>query len=732
MQKLNLFKKNKLWLASLSITTMSSLVLAACGATDLTSQNNNTNNNSEQSHSNNSEDANSNQTAPKPNPDSNHNEANQNSNNDQTGSKPNHLIIPQATKNQLATAKILLQTPEIKTVLNNNKKAASATITANLLTLNKIGTFSQDTVKDAKTALGISTNPSIDEVDQTKVEAASVMSLIHTLEAQLKTAENDSNIVPNDKKDQFGTAVNKVKIQASNLLTKLNALPTKLSENANFLNNAREAFEAALTTYKAADTTTLSTAWVGLKKAHANYQTQLNEITPKLISAQKSGFELDQATSELEKYINTNVATFLSNTNNGTKHSLVLNTLVTKVRTSVLGTIGYDLWPEGNAPAGIPTGNNKKSSTQLYAIVVGLAHQTAAWNNLNQAMKILTFNQSLILEAVSAVNVFALHIDATVPLDVARLNAYLVVDGANAVKILTDNETNNSIAKTLTTIAKGIDHFDTLLAETGTNSLIHKLSDLESKVSDGNRKKKVTDLKTATQKLQTKFATFKDEWNKLQPLLWTTTGTTTTYPLLDAANKLNQLIGLANHYSDVLQVVGQAQSLQTLVNQITIAVNIIPSNQLDNPQETTLATILDEIVADNNSIIDNSFGKALDDFATESGWTDENKTAAEALAKSMTSSDSKTIRTGLIYTDLVGGATQNSANDESSKKLTFENLSYNLSNLENETDKKLHDLLELLNKQLQPSDGSQTSRLNNHLAAIFNNGNVLPESEVHN
>ncbi|MDQ0513972.1 hypothetical protein J2Z62_000410 [Mycoplasmoides fastidiosum] len=220
MKKLNLFKKNKLWLAGLGIATMSSLVLGACGTNDITPSNNSNsiNNNSEQHNPDNSEGANSSKNT----------------------SEPNIPIIPQATENQLAAAKILLQTPTIKTVLNNNKSAAWATITANLLTVNEVGIFSQDTVKDAKTALGVLTSTALTEVDQSKAEAASVMTLINTLETQLKTAENDPTIVPNNKKDQFRAAVNEVKVQTNNLLAKLNALPTKVGKGINLLDDVKK------------------------------------------------------------------------------------------------------------------------------------------------------------------------------------------------------------------------------------------------------------------------------------------------------------------------------------------------------------------------------------------------------------------------------------------------------------------------------------------------------------
>ncbi|MDQ0513974.1 regulator of replication initiation timing [Mycoplasmoides fastidiosum] len=705
MRKWNLFKKNKLWLTGFGLATISSLILAACSTTDVTPPNN-SNNNSEQPNSANTEGLNNNQTPETVTP-----------------------IIPQATENQLAAAKLLLQSSQIKTVLANNKNTALTDIKAHLLTVNEVGRFSQDTVKDAKAALGGLTDVAITGIDQDKADAASVISLVNTLEAQLKVVENNPAIVPTNKKNQFSTAVNEVKVQATNLLAKLNALPAQISVDNNLLDQTKRTFEAALKTYVEANATTLNTAWTGLQKAHEDYQAKLNEITPKLIEAQKSGFDLDQATSELEKYINTDVATFLSDTTNGTNHSLVLNALVTKVRINVLGTAGYNLWAEGDAPKGIPTGTNKKPSTQLYAIVVGLANQTAAWNHLSEAIKTLTFNHNLILGTTSAVNVLALHLATPVPVDVARLNAYLIVADANVVKILTEG--TDSIAKVLETIAKGISQYEVLLSEEGKDSLVQKLTVLENKVEDTQRKKKVTDLKTATQELVTKFATFKKEWNKLQPLLWTTSGTKITYPLLDNATNLNQLIGLANHYDDVLQVVGQAQSLKTLITQITTAVKPIPADTTNSIKEAPLIASLTGMVANINSLTQ-GFGKALNDFIAETAWTSENRTTVEALAKSTTTGKTTT-KTGLIYTDLVEGvAAQTTGDIQTPTKLSLKHLKIELEKLQDTTGRKLHDLLGLLNKQLQPSGSSQTARLNNHLAAIFNNGNVLPESEVHN
>ncbi|MDQ0513975.1 hypothetical protein J2Z62_000413 [Mycoplasmoides fastidiosum] len=708
MKKFNLLKKNKLWLASLGLATTGSLVLAACASNNTTPSNNsnNTNNNSGQSNQNNTDETTNNQTP-----------------------EPSTPTVPQATETQLAAARTLLQNEQIKTVLTNNKNFALAKIEANLLTVNEVGTFSQETVKDAKAALGETNAAVVSDVSGTNAQNASVMALINTLESQLKAAETKATVVPADKKDQFNAAVSAVKTQATNLLTKLNALPTTASAETNVLNAAKKGFEEALKTYSTATAATLTTTWTALKKAHEEYQAKLNEVTPKLIDAQKSGFDLDQATSELETFINTDVATFLSDATDGSKHSSVLNALVAKVRTSVLGTPGYDLWVAGDAPKGIETGDNKKPSTQLYAIVVGLANQTAAWNSLNDAVKTLTFNQNLSLDVASAVNVLALHLTIPVPVDVSRLNAYLTLDQSNVVKILHATDTN--IATTLETLAKGVNQYATLLSGTGTDTLVQKLTTLETAVTDDARKAKVTALKTAAEGLVTKFATFKTEWDKLQPTLWTTTGTTTTYPLLESAANLNQLIGLANHYDDVLQVVGQAQSLRALVTQITTAVKAVPSDMSQATQQAPLMHALQQIITDVSATSDNSFGKALTEFATETGWTGTNKTSAEALAKS-TTADSTTTKTGLIYTDLVEGVAATTGDSATPAKLSFTQLKTELEKLQTGTNKKLEEVLGLLNQQLKPSDGSQTTRLNNHLAAMFNNGDVLPKSEMHN
>ncbi|MDQ0513977.1 hypothetical protein J2Z62_000415 [Mycoplasmoides fastidiosum] len=702
MKKLKFLQKNKLWLTSLGLATTSSLVLAACASNTNTPPVNNSGQNSNNQNNNSGTDSSTINTTPTP--------------------ESNTPKVPVATEAQLAAAKTLLQQDTIKTVLANNKNNAVNQIKAHLLTINEVGTFSQETVAASKTSLSSGDNAAVTDITEEKAKAASVLALVNTLEAQLKAVENNTAIIPAAKKEQFTQTVTNVKNTATTLLNKLNKLPAAVTTDNNLLNTTKTAIETALDNYvKATTVQTLNPTWTALKKAHEEYRVKVNEVTPKLIDVQKSGFDLDQATSELETFINTDVGAFLSDATNGSKNTTVLNNLVAKVRTSVLGAPGYDLWVVGDAPKGIETGDGKKPSTQLYAIVVGLANQTAAWNSLNDAVKVLTFNHSLSLQTPEAVNVFALHLQVSVPVDVARLNAYLTVNESNIVKIL--NPTTGSIKSILDNLRQGVSHFDQFLvagSETGAQAkLVKDLTELETALSGDSKatlKQKVTPLKTAAATLVENFGKFKEQWTKFSALLWTGNTSQETYPILIEAAALNQAIGLANGYSDVLEVVGQAQTLQTRIQTITTSVKDDTA-----PLLATLKVLIDA-VADSGS-----FGTALKTFVAETTWDTDTKTKAEAIAKTASPNNS-----GYVYTDLINGTAATTGENPTPAKLSFSQLKTELEKLQGSSDKILGQVLALLNQQLKPSDGSQTTRLNNHLAAMFNNGDVLAKSEVHN
>ncbi|MDQ0513970.1 hypothetical protein J2Z62_000408 [Mycoplasmoides fastidiosum] len=736
MKKFKFLHRKNFWLASFGWTITSSLVLAACAHNPVVD--------SQQTKPNNSE-AMNNSANPEPTkPD----QSNQNNldiiNKTEDASKPgsdqsNNDVIPpssdtsqisaitQATQQQIVDAKRLLQQAEIKTVLNNNKEVASKKIKANILTVTKIGKFSQETVANSKQALGTTSDAIITTIDGNNEKNQSVAALVKTLESQLNAPTTTVQIVPTDKKTDFSKAINDIKIHANNLLSKLNDLPATVTTDTNIFHVAKTTFESALDSYSSATTTeNLQTAWLNLKKAQDDFQAKLNEAAPKLVAIQKAALELDKTTSWLESFINTDVANFLSNTTNGSQNSKILNALVAKVRTNVLGTLGHDLWATDDAPPGAES--DTQPSTQLYAIVVGLANQTTAWNNLEHEIKSLTFNQNLLLGVESAINIFAQHLETLVPVDVARLNAYLIFDQSNLLKILHSQSSINTI-EILEKIAKGVNQYATLLGSSEEETLVKKLTTLAAKVSDASRQTKVNTLKTAAEGLVTKFTAFKTEWDKLQDSLWIMNQSQIKFPLLEGAVNLNRLIGLANNYGDVLQALGQALSLRAIGNKIVDAVSPTLSST-SQEEQSPLIKSLQAIITEIKNTADNSFGKALDEFAKETQWTETNKSEAEAIAHSNTTSTPA--NTGLIYTDLVEGTMATTGTPSTPAKLSFEQLKTELEKLQDVGNKPLYYFLGLLGQQLQPSDGSQTARLTNHLAEMFNNGNILPETQIHN
>ncbi|MDQ0514011.1 hypothetical protein J2Z62_000449 [Mycoplasmoides fastidiosum] len=245
--------------------------------------------------------------------------------------------------------------------------------------------------------------------------------------------------MPTGEKENFTRALTKVKTDAANLLASLNDLP---KQNTKVLEGLQTKFITALTKFISATGTEVTIKLTALVTAKNNYEAGVKKVAEKLIIAEQKAFVLDSATSALSNYVNTKVATFLTVGNDKNKHTITLNNLVNQVRTGVLGTLGFNIWAAGNikteeAKRNLPTGiNENTATTQLYTIIAGLADQEAAWNTVNSALKSLTCHQSLLTKTDSAINLLVLHVEQAMPVDTARLNAYLVYDQSNIVKLL--------------------------------------------------------------------------------------------------------------------------------------------------------------------------------------------------------------------------------------------------------------------------------------------------------
>ncbi|MDQ0513995.1 hypothetical protein J2Z62_000433 [Mycoplasmoides fastidiosum] len=691
MKKLNLFKKNKLWLASLGLATTGSLVLAAC-ASQSPNQGTKTPDNPTNQPKNDNPATPENPVAPG------------------TPETPKVRVATEIQK-QLATA--VLDDVGVQKVLTDAVKAHQDQIMDQIKTVTFIDSLNQKTVADSIKNLGT------DSDQAAEANTSTVYALVKTLEANLASAT--ATEVPEAEKQVFTAALNQVKTDAAALLTSLKALP---EENANKeLETLEAAFTKALDDFIKSGATDSATKLNALVQAKNTYQAGVKKVAESLVHAEQKAFSLDSSASALQNYINTKVGSFLAGSN-GTKHTTTLNNLLHQVRTGVLGTLGGDLWTAGNIseteaaqnrPAGV---TEQSTSTQLYSIIVGLANQNAAWKNINQLLKSLTFNQSLLLKTADATNLFALHVDLTLPVDVARLNAYLINDQSNVVRLF-GASTGVNVHRVIENIAHSISNYDQfLVAGSGDNAqakLVKDLDDLsQALASETAKQTKVNALKTAAEGLVSKFQAFKNEWDqsKLQPLLWTGENNNQTIPLLSQANSLNQAIGVAKNYGDVQKVVGAVELIEDNISQIT---NILADTVAGKANE--LLAKLDAIIKDIESTSD-GFGKALADFVAETFTTGKDKADAIATAA----------KAGYVYTDLVDGTNRSQT---APARLSFKQLDTELKNLQAGNTKRLTTIANLLNNQLRPNQSSQTAELNNHLADLFNNGDVQTDPENH-
>ncbi|MDQ0513990.1 hypothetical protein J2Z62_000428 [Mycoplasmoides fastidiosum] len=698
MKKFNLFKKNKLWLASLGIATTSSLVLAAC-ASQTQGTNNNTNTNSG-------------------NPD------NQNGNSGtETPKEPATPLTPAvpeiktATAEQKALATVIVDNPGVKKVLEDAVTESVKVINAQLTTISKIDNLNQTIVTDSVTALGKADDPAAKEA------TSSVIALVKTLKANVTAAAEAT--FEDEQKTQFTAALDQVIKDAAELLTALNSLPK--ANDAKKLVDLQAKLKTALDELvKTSANTELTTKLKAVLDARDAYQAEVKVVAERLVAAEQKAFVLDSSTSALSNYANTKVAAFLTTDSKHEENTTTLNHLVTRVRSGVLGTLGADLWTVGNISETVAAQNRPSSiaanstSDKLYAIVVGLAEQQFASNTFANELKSLTYNQSLLLKADDAINLLGSHVEQNVPVDVARLNAYLVTKSANVVELLQPT-TGDSIKSLVATIDRTVKQYTDILIGTGTeeSKLAKELAAFETSVTETDKntqKAKIKALVEPAKALGTKLQSFKTELEKLQKLLVTvntTDATKNTYPLIEAATKLNQTIAVSKNYGDVLQVVGKVEILDTNIDAIT---KLVQTTGTQSALMKALDALVDEVKDAG------AFGSKLKEVAAINDLGSQQAELNKITNKT----------TGYVYTDLVDGKTAvTTGSSQAPAKLSFAQFKTELEKLQTGTGKLLTPITTLLNNQLRPSETSQTAVFNKHLTDLFNNGNVLPDTENH-
>lgn len=226
---------------------------------------------------------------------------------------------------------------------------------------------------------------------------------------------------------------------------------------------------------------------------------------------------------------------------------------------------------------------------------------------MQNEVKELTYRKAIAVKEDVALNIFALNVNNNLFQDVSRLNAYLLStsDAANVEKQLTVLGLETAMGNIAVSAAK---YVSVLVAPTtgGMAKLVQDLTTLEAAAfttEQAAQKGKVTALKTAATALVDKFTTFN---TKLQALL-------KLFPNVSAqAKNLNNSIGVARTYGDVLNVVGNGQLLTNTITTITTTVAA--------PAAEVTTGLIAEITALANDVAntaEGSFGAVLTAFATE-------------------------------------------------------------------------------------------------------------------
>ncbi|MDQ0513691.1 hypothetical protein J2Z62_000129 [Mycoplasmoides fastidiosum] len=734
MKKLKLFTKKRFLLVNLGLAVTSSLILVACGQNTSNSAGVNSSNNGRL-------------------------------NNPQIPNLPNNQR--RATEPQQETARSLLREEAVKTVLRSQRDAAVKIITANFDSVARISLFVKNDVKESIETLK-------NESTTNTQSPNTVIDLVATLKTAVTATGSKISI---DKQSQATAFLDLMTQKTTDLLDALNNLPE--SSTTNSLSTLNNEFFTALTNLATANNTNWTIFLETFLNIQNRYQTRLNELSPNLQKIQTSAFELDSVTASFEKFINNEAPAFLLNGDKASASAEHIKSLVSKVRNKVLGEQGADLWNQGDAPETIVGNEKRKKSTKIYSIVAGLANKNKAWAIIEEQIKVVTFNQALLLNDNNAINLLALYAQENVPLDAARLNAFLVNEKSNPAHLL-QTSTNNqgSIVSILQKLSTGLDRYETVLGNT-TNSklltdlteLVQELQPVSTETADTTKNSQITNiqkLKTASATLINKYQSFKNEWNKLQPILWKKSGEIINFPLLDDANTLNQAIGLASEYGHVLQVVGHAKELSEQIQKITQSIQPT-STDATKTNESVLMKLLDGVISELKS--DGAFAKVVEEFAKVTDWDNKIKTKAQAIAKSensqtsgylydllikddttenkaqadasasmassSSSSSSSQTATVVVQADTVTTAGQGAQQTppaagttptdpvQKSTQLSLPELKTELTKLQSGSDKQLTVILNLLNQQFNLSNQTQTQQLSLKLALMFNSGRVL-------
>ncbi|MDQ0514014.1 acylphosphatase [Mycoplasmoides fastidiosum] len=471
------------------------------------------------------------------------------------------------------------------------------------------------------------------------------------------------------------------------------------------------------------------------------YQSSLNSINHDLRIISGVVLNFEDLISQLKDLSNTD-ASFAS------ANKETLDHLFSKVDKNLYGRKGSDLstpvpnddpklheWLFGNVPANL---NDQTLTTGIYKVLLKYTQQAGAWQEILRAIKILTFNQSLLDNNPVAVQLLANGINTDVSQEIEILQNIEKDPETNLVQVLEKQTTNQaSVKSVIENLLTGTEEYNKYLLSHGDTParMYVDLTSLKYQFYYGGGDfNKVNDLAQAIQSLNDKYDQFYRLWNELKSSLFVVDEDKTIHlKLIGQATWINKKINNAKSYAELIEIKGLVEYLKDAIVKITEAVSET------TPLMKLLRSIIDDIQNKNSR-----FSQVLETFATTNDWStsshmhlsDGTSVTLYDFAKSIAHKDSNGQTSGYVYDFLIKKVKNTTNQVGQTLQTTFTELWDKLKQLKlNSTDQDLTTtlplgkVLELIQNQFDSKIDYEIDPLNTQLALEFNNGNVVKKAK---
>ncbi|MDQ0513682.1 hypothetical protein J2Z62_000120 [Mycoplasmoides fastidiosum] len=525
MKKINLFKTSQLWLTSLGLGFISSLILSAC-ATQTPTQKSENNTESSQPNS-----ASKSKSSPDTNTDSKNDknyQSDQSNNKTDPKSDTKAPFFPKATKEQITKTETLVNSKEFQHLLeyeNRGNRDRIFSFFFDTLSLQDIFN-ADDTIQNVLPYFNIQ-KPKfnfpilVKHTESTKI--TTISSLIDQLKSKINSVfTKEENRV---QKSSFQSYFEELNTNIQNLIQKITNFVNDGSKED--LRNKQDKFISNIHKYLTITPEASEKSLIQVLQDQENYLNQVRLLADKLLFIEKSIIDLQVTLKKIKDFQTNNNDLFTNNSeDNGFINDLqnFLNTLENQVlllNNKTQTHVDNDVIYFGNS--------------LLERIQKILHDYKKITNELQETVQIITFNKNLLINNSEAINLLALNIDTILDSDVVSL------------KKVNSDQNNKKLYDILTTTTQSQNSFQII------TEAIKKLADADKQ-----------------NKLENELHEFKNKWEKFKKILWEVDNKQkTTYPFVNLAKQLDEAIEQSSTYRDVLKVSALINEIRSRYFQIT-------------------------------------------------------------------------------------------------------------------------------------------------------------------